>query len=335
MQNSIENCSKEIVANEFCTKCMKMEGENYNIPYVLSEDRKKCSEPIMNEYAHCNSIALDEDLTSYCYTCEENYYPMKIQFNNRNCFDPDFWIFDPENNSVQLQDCEVFDSDNGECIRCQNGMFVRNGVCVSSCEVGEALFRREVTVDQAKNRIYYRRENFCDTSSVTNCELYDISVRSKNHSYSGETYYGCVKCSSGYLPIIDLATTVPGQAHNYSEASNKNGVNNRYPFISECVEESVVNANKIEAGASFDNCRYYIKSQGNKYGCFSCDLGNSGEIFMTDSTYYIKTCSSMTGCNSDTWYTGLGSYDNQLDLNNQHIYPLDLYLSCHECSDTT
>ena len=122
-----------------------------------------------------------------------------------------------------------------------------------------------------------------------------------------------MKCKVNFYPIFDINTVQSGLAHNYHEDSDLSGMNNRYPFIHECIDNTTVEANLLSITTSVNNCSRFIKSTINSlYGCFSCIFGYTGEVKLEDETYFIEECISMTDCNLSQRYPGLGSKNSDL-----------------------
>ena len=331
IKNSIENCEEEI-SPTLCVNCIKSNFDllSISVPYKISEDKSTCNIPELNQFIYC-SEPIDNESNPYCESCEINYYPSILHFNSKLCLKKDSWKFDKPTILPKLDFCLSFDLVNENCTKCETGKVLKDGACIDSCDLGEAIYRRKIKIDSENNIVFLEKENYCGVSTVSNCELYDFSVRSEDHSYSGNLVTGCIQCKSGFRPVLDLENSIKGQAHNYNPDPKKNGVNNRYSFIYECVDETFANSNKLTLATSFDNCKFLIKSTNNLYGCFSCQHEYTGTIQNADSLYFIETCIQMTSCKTDTWFAALGSLENQLHLFKHHHFPIDLYVSCHEC----
>ena len=331
IKNSIENCEEEI-SSTLCVNCIKSNFDilSLTIPYKISEDKLVCNTPELNQFINC-AEAVDNKSNPFCLSCNINYYPAVFPFNSKLCLKKDSWKLNKPEILAKLDFCLEFDLVSENCTRCETGKLVKDGTCVDTCDVGQAIYKRKIKIDSENNIVYLEKENYCDVSTVDNCEFYDFSIRSEDHSYSGNPLSGCIQCKSGFRPVLNLDSPLKGQAHNYNIDPEKNGLNNRFSFIHECVDETFALTNKLTPTTSLENCKFLTKSSTNLYGCFSCNHQYTGAVKISESTYFIETCVEMTSCKPEKWYSGLGNLENQLHLFKHHSFPIDLYVSCHEC----
>lgn len=76
---------------------------------------------------------------------------------------------------------------------------------MDACPVGEGFFLREIYKDFPKNVYKIRRQNYCDnTGTLPNCEIFDYSGKTSSNYYSGELFFGCVQCKTGFKAIVDV-----------------------------------------------------------------------------------------------------------------------------------
>ncbi len=73
-----------------------------------------------------------------------------------------------------------------------------------------------------------------------------------------------------------------------------------------------------------------------KFGCLSCINGYTGIVTKISAPdgFYIKSCTAMSTCSSN-FYEGLGSRVQDLEKDKVNQFPLSIYVSCHECQDTS
>ena len=325
--NTIENC--EIENNALCSKCGTYTDEilNINFYYELADDQLSCKKPFTEHITNCT---ITESAYNGCAGCISYYYPTILPYNTRMCYPKNFHKLNPELNSAILNDCEVFDIKNEICLRCKNGMLLENNTCVSNCSSAFSVFLNSIERDLLLDKLYYYKENYCASPLVANCEIHDISLTVLNTDYGGDIKYGCVKCKTGYMPLIDLDKPERSLGHYHRNGVKEIG--SAFAFIDECVLNTTVIDNPLTVNTDFNNCKYITKSN-SMYGCLSCEHGYTGLANLAESIYFIESCTVFNDCDSSFYAKGLGA--NMAQLSNRTIfkYPLDMLVSCHSCND--
>lgn len=218
--NTIDHCDEE--NGGLCIKCGSYTADTPNIRfyYELSSDQLSCKKPYT---AHIHNCLESESEHNGCLGCSSFFYPSALPYNTRLCYPKDFYKLSPSTNSGLLADCEVFDIVAQRCLRCAGGKVLDNNTCIPSCSSSLSLFVSNIQRDLVNDRLYYHKENYCDTPLVTNCEVHDVSLTVLNSSYGGVVKYGCVKCKAGYLTLIDLDKTEKALGHYYNKGVKEKG----------------------------------------------------------------------------------------------------------------
>ena len=328
-ENTIENCKTE--TGGLCQKCNTFQDEatTLSYSYELSADQLSCNQVKTNHITNCVETDVERN---ECIGCTGSFYPSTLPFNTRLCYKRDFYKLDPATNSAIIDACEVFDFETQSCLRCKDGKYVEGSACVSACTTGNSLFLKSVQRDYADDRLFVYKENYCDTEIVANCEVHDISIANETSSYNSPIHYGCVKCKTGFLPIIDMEKTLLSIGHTYN--GTESDPDNVFVFIDECIDTATANANKLTVGTDFANCKYYLKSNG-KYGCLTCEFGFTGLAADAEDIFFLETCTAFADCDTSVVNVGLGNNLYQLQRTTVFKYPIEVLLSCHACTDNT
>jgi hypothetical protein len=334
VNSSVAFCVRESATN-VCEECGYVWDQTFEtmVPYILSADKSSCNVPDLTSFHNCRKL----DTTGgnlRCKGCKNLYYPAFLGFKRQFCLVKTNYKLKRPLVVTRLLDCEVMDLDKNECIKCVPGKYVSNGACVNNCPTNQAIFRQEIIKDYAQNSIYISRKNYCDVPAVANCLRVETSVNSRGLSYGGTIIQGCVECATGYKGIVNIGHSDWGLAHIYTTDTNKQSPTNRFAFIHECVETSIASANLISVSASIANCKF-LQKVGSIYGCISCEFGYTGKVVWAGNGYFIESCTAIADCNTNSWFAGLGGLPGQLKDSGIQKFPLDFYVSCHKCFDSS
>lgn len=332
--STVPFCVKESATN-VCEECGYVWDQTFEsmVPYVLSADKSSCDVPDLTPFHNCRKL----DTTGgniKCRGCKYQHYPALLGYKRRTCLARTNYKLKKPLVVAKITDCEVMDLDKSECIKCVTGKFVSNGSCVGTCPANQAVFRQEIIKDYPKNSIYIGRRNYCEVPEVTNCIRVETSVNSRGLNYGGSIVQGCVECALGYMGVVDIDDPDWGLAHIYTSDINKQSPANRFMFIHECALVATASSNLISGTASVANCKF-LQKIGTVYGCVSCEFGFTGPVVWAAGAYFIEECTAMAICDTTKWFAGLGGLPGQLKTTGIQKFPIDFYVSCHKCLDTT
>ena len=218
--------------------------------------------------------------------------------------------------------------DDAVCNRCEEGYYLDNNVCESSCDTSSIIISGLST---SGDNYRIEKGQHCKSGSfsgqINNCEVYAYANNVTNGDIDALPV--CVRCKTNYGKVIDY--TSPNST-GLEDASILENIKWKFiapvaffPKVVSCAftaSQSTITMLLAQEGEKhIDGCEYYQRiGVTNTYGCVRCKTGKRGIISDTEDGDFISSCAT-TSCNS-TFVPGLQAQLNGL-------------ISCYTCTSST
>lgn len=291
--SSLVNCNSFDFDKKECLIC----DQKSDKPYVAS-DSKKCNTTCNFEDEVILTFDFKDNSPHAYFTCRGISTIHMSGENTENCRRVDYDVSVNKTTSTNEKDMIQL------CAECKPGFI--------------SLVTAYLTFTSATNTYNYTHYDYLPLSHLTN------SLATKSY------FSNKIKRPLIFSCVPWVANTMFAKSITFTDAVFKKS-------DSTTVELYKPSSNYfVQNWAKFENCRVLInfKTQATEaYGCGACKFGYTGIVInatdhdVNNPKHFVHSCSKMTECDTNIYYSGIGSHSPQAFM--------DYFVSCHACQDTS